>query len=56
MTDRQAEIHRLLARGLTYGEIAAELYISPRTVEHHVSAVLAKYGVASRNELPAPPA
>ena len=56
LTDRQAEIHRLIARGLTYGEIAAELYISPRTVEHHVSAVLAKYGVASRDELPAPPA
>src|SRR5690606_29791946 len=44
LTARQAEIHRLLADGLTYGEIASRLFISSRTVEHHVSAILRKYG------------
>lgn len=52
LTARQAEIHQLLTQGLTYGEIASRLYISTRTVEHHVSAVLAKYGVGRREDLP----
>ena len=56
LTDRQAQVHELLVAGQTYAEMAAQLYISPRTVEHHVSAVLAKYGVTSRDDLPAPPA
>lgn len=54
LTARQTEIHRLLAEGLTYREIAARLYISTRTVEHHVSAVLAKYAVGRREDLPPP--
>jgi DNA-binding NarL/FixJ family response regulator len=40
----------LLGEGLTDGDIAARLVISPRTVHHHVGAVLAKLGVANRHE------
>ena len=50
-TRREAEIHRLLVQGLGNSQIAAQLYISRRTVEHHVSAVLRKAGVVSREEL-----
>jgi DNA-binding CsgD family transcriptional regulator len=48
LTARQVEILRLLADGLTNPEIAARLHLSPKTVEHHVSAVLAKLDVNSR--------
>ena len=50
LTERQAEILRLLAAGLTNAEIAARLVVSVRTVDHHVSAVLQKLGVATRRE------
>jgi len=36
---------------MTNTEIAAEAYISPNTAEHHVSAVLAKLGLAGRREV-----
>ncbi len=42
LTARQAEILELLAEGLTNTEIADELFVSHRTVENHVSAVLMK--------------
>jgi DNA-binding NarL/FixJ family response regulator len=44
------EILRLLTRGLTNVEIADHLFISPKTVGHHVSAILAKLEVNSRTE------
>jgi len=50
LTARQLEILTLVAGGLRNAEIAARLHLSPRTVDHHVSAVLAKLGVASREE------
>jgi DNA-binding CsgD family transcriptional regulator/tetratricopeptide (TPR) repeat protein len=50
LTDRQVEIVRLLARGLTNAEIAAKLVLSVRTVDHHVSAVLQKLQATSRRE------
>jgi DNA-binding CsgD family transcriptional regulator len=48
LTNRQLEVARLLARGLTNTEIAREAYISTKTAEHHVSAVLTKLGLPNR--------
>ena len=42
LTARQAEVLQLLAQGLSNAEIADRLFLSPRTVETHVAAVLAK--------------
>jgi DNA-binding CsgD family transcriptional regulator len=50
LTNRQMEIAVLLAEGLTNTQIAARLQISPKTVDHHVSAVLAKLDVRTREE------
>lgn len=48
LTQRQVEVLRLMARGLSNRAIAAELVISPRTAEHHVQDVYARIGVSSR--------
>ena len=40
----------LLAAGATNADIARQLFLTPKTVEHHVGAVLAKLGVAGRSE------
>ena len=48
LTNRQLEVARLFARGLTNSEIATEVFISPKTAEHHVSAVLSKLGLPNR--------
>ena len=50
LTARQAEVLRLLDEGLSNTEIADRLFVSPRTVEHHVSAVLAKLDSSTRDE------
>jgi DNA-binding CsgD family transcriptional regulator len=50
LTNRQLEILLLLTEELTNAEIAARLHISPKTVDHHVSAVLGKLNVSSREE------
>jgi DNA-binding CsgD family transcriptional regulator/tetratricopeptide (TPR) repeat protein len=50
LTNRQLEVAMLLAEGLPNAQIADRLSTSPKTVEHHVSAVLAKLGVRSRAE------
>jgi ATP/maltotriose-dependent transcriptional regulator MalT len=50
LTDRQLEVLRLLAGGLTNGEIATELVLSVRTVDRHVAEILAKLGVTSRRQ------
>jgi DNA-binding NarL/FixJ family response regulator len=48
LTDRQLAVLALVAEGLTNAEIADRLVLSRRTVDTHVSAVLAKLGVTSR--------
>ncbi|MCB8979002.1 MAG: AAA family ATPase [Ardenticatenaceae bacterium] len=50
LTNRQMQILALLVEELTNAEIAARLHISPKTVDHHVSAVLGKLNVSSREE------
>jgi DNA-binding CsgD family transcriptional regulator/tetratricopeptide (TPR) repeat protein len=50
LTDRQLEVLRHVAAGRTNAEIAEALVLSVRTVDHHVSATLAKLGVGSRQE------
>jgi ATP/maltotriose-dependent transcriptional regulator MalT len=50
LTERQAEVLDLLARGMTNAQIADHLVLSVRTVDHHVAAVLQKLGAASRHE------
>ena len=42
---------RLIARGYTYKEVGKELFISVKTVETHVSAVLRKLQLSNRHEL-----
>jgi len=48
LSDREVEVLRLVARGLSNREVARRLYISPRTAEHHVQHVYGKIGVSSR--------
>ena len=50
LTERQLDVLGLLAEGLSNPEIAERLVLSVRTVDHHVSAILAKLGVSSRRE------
>ena len=50
LTKRECEVLDLIAQGVANREIAARLFRSPRTVEHHVSAVLAKLNAANRME------
>ena len=51
VSDREADVVRLVAEGSTNKEIAARLRISPRTVEKHVESLLRKTGARSRTEL-----
>jgi len=48
LTNRQVEVLGLMVEGLSNGEIADRLYISKKTTEHHVSAVMAKLGAPTR--------
>jgi DNA-binding CsgD family transcriptional regulator/tetratricopeptide (TPR) repeat protein len=50
LTRRELEVLELLATGLRNADIAQRLFVSPKTVDHHVSAVLAKLGAATRGE------
>jgi DNA-binding NarL/FixJ family response regulator len=50
LTARQVDVLRLVAEGLTNAGIAARLFISEKTADHHVSAILAKLDVRTRRE------
>lgn len=51
LSTREFEVMRLIARGYSYKEIASELFISIKTVESHVSAVLRKLQLSNRHEI-----
>jgi DNA-binding NarL/FixJ family response regulator len=48
LTAREQEVLDALALGLSNAQIAARLFVSAKTVDHHVSAILSKLGVSSR--------
>jgi DNA-binding CsgD family transcriptional regulator len=50
LTQREAEVLTLVATGLRNAEIAERLYLAPKTVSHHLSAIYAKLGVETRIE------
>jgi DNA-binding CsgD family transcriptional regulator len=54
LTPREREIVELVGTGATNREIAAQLLLSPRTVDHHLRQVFSKLGISSRAELKAP--
>ena len=53
LSEKEREIARLVAKGASNPEIAEELFVSRKTVERHVSNILAKLGIRNRAELAA---
>jgi len=53
LTGQELRVARAVASGLSNREVAARLYLSPKTVEYHLSSVFAKLGVDSRHQLAA---
>jgi DNA-binding CsgD family transcriptional regulator len=51
LSDREREVAALLVDGLTYKEIGARLFISAKTVEHHIARIRHRCGATSRADL-----
>jgi DNA-binding NarL/FixJ family response regulator len=51
LTSQELRVARLVASGLSNREAAAQLYLSPKTVEYHLAHAFAKLGVRSRHQL-----
>ncbi len=50
LSEREVEVARLVLAGRTHREIGAQLYIAPKTVEHHVARIRTKLGASTRAE------
>ena len=53
LTPEEEAVTSLVVQGLSNHEVAAELYVSPKTVQYHLTRIYAKLGVRSRAELAA---
>lgn len=51
LSEREVEVVRLVLEGKTYREVGAALFLSPRTVEHHMARIRRRSGAQSRSEL-----
>ena len=51
LTSQETRVAQLVARGMSNREVAAALFVSPKTVEHHLGSVFRKRGFRSRTEL-----
>ena len=51
LTPQERQVARFLAEGLSNKEVAAQLYLSPRTIDAHLRSAFAKLGVTSRTQL-----
>ena len=54
LTSTERRVAELVAQGLQTKQVAAELFVSPKTVEGHLTKIYGKLGVRSRTELAAP--
>jgi DNA-binding CsgD family transcriptional regulator len=53
LTPQERQVAQMVRRGLSNKDVAAQLFVSPRTVEFHLRNVFTKTGVTSRGELTA---
>jgi DNA-binding CsgD family transcriptional regulator len=51
LSDREREVAELLLQGMPYRDIGSQLFISAKTVEHHVARIRRRLGAESRSEL-----
>ena len=55
LTSQELQVVKLVSRGMTNREVAAQLFLSPRTIDFHLRNAYSKLGIASRNQLTAVP-
>jgi len=51
LTPQEQQVVRFVGQGLSNKEVAAQLFLSPRTIEYHLRKVFVKLGISSRSEL-----